>query len=908
MYGPTEASIDVLWYSCRPGDPRAAAPIGRPIPNCAAHVLDSKLSLAPVGLPGELWLAGVCLGRGYLGRPDLTAERFVPSPFGEAGERMYRSGDLARVLADGHQIELLGRADHQVKIRGVRIEPAEIEHALLRHPGVREAAVVARESGREPGDRLLVAYVSAAAGAELLDPRDLRSWLAASLPAAMVPSRFVVLPALPRTPNGKLDRRGLPDPGSLAAEAVPGTPPRTPLEELIAGLWDDLLGCEGVGTEESFFDLGGHSLLATRLVSRLRRATGVELPVAAVFASPTVAGLAAAVERARLSGVRAEAPPLMPVSRDGAVPLSFAQERVWLLEQLAGESPAYNVPLAVRLRGPVDPVALTAALGGVARRHEALRTTFAEVDGRPVQLIAPAGGWALPLVDLVGLAPERRQAEADRRVREEATRPFDLAAGPLARAVLLRLAAEESLLVLNLHHIVADGWSVGVLLREVSELAAGRALPEPPVQYADFAIWQRRWLDGGALGVLEGQLAAWRERLAGAPAALDVPADRPRPAVRSSRGGAEPVELPAELVRGLRALARREGATLFLVVLGGLAALLHRYTGEDDLVVGTPVANRRQPEVEPLVGLFVNTLPLRAEMGGDPTFSTFLGRLRTTALAAWDHQDVPFERLVEELAVERDLSRNPLFQVMLALEDGPGAELRLPGVEATLLPVHNGTAKLDLLLALSQGPEGLRGGLEYSADLFDAATVRRLADHLTNLLAGLVRTGPQARLGDLPLLGAAEARQVLDEAGSLAPSPQGIGLHQLFEAQAARTPGATALVAGTERLTYRELNARAEALAGRLRRLNLSSESLVGVFSSRTAGLVASLLAVLKAGGAYLPLDPGYPAERLAFLLADSNAPVVLAERRLAPSLPAFNGTVLFLDDPVSVDGPPDSR
>ncbi len=909
QYGPTEASIDMVWQSFSPaGARRPVAPIGRPIGHCAAHVLSPSLDPAPICVPGELWLGGVCLARGYRGRPDLTAERFVPDPFGTGG-RLYRTGDRARRLPGG-EIEYLGRIDGQVKVRGVRIEPGEIEAALLRHPRIREAAVWIHEGGSAAtgaGRRLVAGLV---AEAPMPDAGELRTHLARTLPDPMIPSVFVPLPELPRLPSAKLDRRALtrielPEQSSEAGFAAP----RGPAEELIAGVWADLLGVERVGRHDDFFVLGGHSLLATRLVSRLHRAAGVELPVAAVFASPTVAGLAAAVERARLSGGRAAAPPLVRLPRNGVVPLSFAQERLWLLEQLAGESAAYNVPLAVRLRGPLEPEVLATALREVARRHEALRTTFAEVDGRPVQVIAPAGGWPLPLVDLGALALERRWAEADRRIREEAARPFDLAVGPLARAVLLRLAAEESLLVLNLHHIVADGWSVEALLREVSALAASGSLPELPVQYADFAVWQRRWLAGGALGVLEGQVAVWRQRLAGAPAALDVPADRPRPAVRSSRGGAEPVQLPAELVRGLRALARREGATLFLVLLGGLAALLHRYTGEDDLVVGTPVANRRMPEVEPLIGFFANTLPLRAELAGDPTFSTFLGRLRATALAAWDHQDVPFERLVEELAVERNLSRNPLFQVMLALEDGPGAELRLPGVETTLLPVHNGTAKLDLLLALSQGPEGLLGGLEYSADLFDAATVRRLADHLANLLDGLVRTGPQARLGDLPLLGAAEARQVLDEAGSNAASfPQAIGLHQLFEAQAARTPGATALVAGTEHLTYRELDARAEALAGRLRRLGLPPESLVGVFSSRTAGLVAALLAALKAGGAYLPLDPGYPAERLAFLLADSGAPVVLAERRLAPALPAFGGTILFLDDPAEgvVDGSPE--
>jgi amino acid adenylation domain-containing protein len=894
MYGPTEASIDVLWHTWHPGDAsRATVPLGRPIAGCTVAVLDRHLEPVPVGMPGEIWIGGGCLARGYLGQPGLTAESFLPDPAAaEPGARLYRTGDLARWLAHG-EIEFLGRVDHQVKIRGIRVEPAEVEAALRALEGVRDSAVVAVGGG---SGRQLAAYVVPAdpAAADVTAPSSLRAALARVLPAAFVPSSFTLLPELPRTAGGKLDRRALPEPErETAAERIA---PRTPVEARLAAIWAALLGVPEVGVEESFFELGGHSLLAAQVVSRVHAELGVELPVRTLFEGPTVAALAVAVATVEEAS-RTPAPPLVPRPRGAEAPLSPAQERLWFLDRLEPGNPAYNVPLAFRLRGPLAAAQLAAALTAVAGRHEVLRATFTESAGGPVQRIAPQPRFPLAELDLAGLPAAVRQAEAMRRAGEEARHPFDLASGPLCRAALLRLSEMDHLLVLVVHHIVFDGWSTGVLLRELELLSTNSALPALPVQYADFARWQNEWLDSG---ILAAQLAGWRERLAGAPAALDLPTDRRRPPLQAFRGGAQPVALPPELVSGLRTRGRERNATLFMTVLAGWSALLHRASGAPEVVVGTPVSNRRHPELEGLIGLFVNTLPLRVDLTGDPPFAELVDRVRAMALAAYESQDVPFERLVEAVGAERDLSRSPLFQVMLALADGASPALRLPDATAEEVPLHNGTAKLELLLALQEETAGvdggLSGGLEFNAGLFDAATAQRLADQLARLLAGAA-ADPQLRLGDLPLLDAAEERQLLVEWNATEGwLPRHLGLHELFEAQAARTPQAAALVHGRERMSYGELNAWADGLAGRLHALGVGPEVLVGVCCGRTPGMVAAVLAVLKAGGAYLPLDPAYPTDRLRFLLADSAAPVVLAEESVAGALPESAGAPVLVD------------
>ncbi|HSK79935.1 MAG TPA: condensation domain-containing protein, partial [Thermoanaerobaculia bacterium] len=787
-------------------------------------------------------------------RPVLTAERFVPAP---GGARLYRTGDLARYRPDG-SLEFLGRGDAQVKVRGVRIEPGEVEARIAAHSGVRQAAVVARE---EPGGRILAAFY--VPEGEALEDGELKSFLARGLPEAMIPSRFVALPALPLTANAKVDRGALARMELSTPEA--SAAPRTPTEEILAGLFAEALGVERVGVRDDFFALGGHSLLATRLVSRVREALGVELPLPVLFEEPTVAGLAGRI--GAFSG--AVLPPVLPIPRSGDLPLSFAQQRLWFLDQMEPGTSLYNMPALLRLIGPLDVEALAAAFAAVVRRHEALRTTFPARRGAPRQEIHPFLPIPLPVVDVSGL-PE----EALRLGIEETRRPFDLAAGPLLRALLFRVEREEHVLAVTMHHIVSDGWSMGILIRELAALYAGNPLPPLPVQYADFAVWQREWFAGG---VLDEQLSWWRERLAGVPLVLEVPADRPRPPVRSPRGTEAVFEVPAT---GLTALGRKSGATLFMTLFAGFQALLHRITGQDAFLAGTPFAGRRRPEIEGLIGFFVNTLPLRADLSGRPTVLSLLSRVREEALGAWAHQDLPFERLVEELDPVRDPSRTPLVQVLFALQDLPLGNAAVPGLAIEPLPAPSDTAKMDLTVTLTPRPDGsLAGSIEYAADLFDPETVLRLAERFGLLLAGMVE-GPERTIDALPLVSEAERSQMLLwGSGAEAAWPRERTIPELFEEQAARTPDLPAVSWEGGRLTYSELRRRARGLAARLGALE--PEARVAVLSGRSPELVTALLAILYAGGVYVPLDPEHPAERRAFLLRDSGARALLTGRDL---------------------------
>ncbi|HEV3050105.1 MAG TPA: condensation domain-containing protein, partial [Longimicrobium sp.] len=806
--------------------------------------------------------------------------------------RLYRTGDLVRYLTDG-KIEFLGRADHQVKIRGFRIELGEIEVRLAELPEVREAVVVARED--VPGDRRLVAYVVGAVEVDAL-----RAHLRQSLPEYMVPGAFVVLDRLPLTANGKVDRKALPAP-ELASAQDRYVAPRTPTEEVLAGIWAEVLRLERVGVEESFFELGGHSLLATRVVSRVRAVFGIELPLRALFEGPTVAELAVRVEEMR----RAELPvlpPVVPAVRTGALPLSFAQERLWFIDRLEPGSSTYNIPTALRLAGAMDERALERALGEIVQRHEALRTIFPEADGSPVQVIVPFGGFALPVEDLSGLDDADREAAVRRRAGEEAARPFDLSAGPLFRAALLRLSAEEHVLLLSMHHVVSDGWSMGVLFRELSALYAayreGREspLPELPVQYADYAVWQREQLAGE---VLDRQLAYWQERLADAPALLELPTDHPRPAVQTYRGAAVPVQLSPELLERLQALGRSEGATLYMTLLAGFQVLLGKYAGSEDVVVGSPIAGRTRREVEELIGLFINTLVLRTDLSGDPSFRDTLRRVREATLGAYAHQELPFEKLVVELQPERSLSHSPLFQVMFALQNVGGGGGALPGLSLSGAGAAMEIAKFDLSLELAATPQGLRGALIYNTDLFERRTVERMTGHLARVLEQ-VAADADVRLSRLDLLGEAERALVLEEWNRTAAEvPANRCVHELFAEQAERTPGAVAVVHESESITYAELDARANQLAHYLRGLGVGSEVRVGLCVERSPEMVVSILAVLKAGGAYVPLDPEYPAERLAFMLQDAAVPVLLTQSTLEQKLPAHAAQVVRLD----VDG-----
>jgi amino acid adenylation domain-containing protein len=890
-YGPTEGVVTATVHRTAAADAAAArVPIGTELGGRTARVLDGRMRPVPDGIPGELYLGGAALARGYQGRAALTAGRFVPDPYGEApGARLYRTGDRVRRLPGGG-LDFLGRVDEQVKVRGFRIEPGEIESALRREHGVCDCAVVAREDG---GDRRLVAYVAGPAEHDAL-----RAALARSLPAYMVPAAFVTLDAIPLTPGGKVDRRALPAP-ERAADGERYLAPRTPAEAVLAAVWAEVLGRERIGVREGFFELGGHSLLATRVVSRIREVFGVELPLRAVFEAPTVADLTGRVEALRRAGAPV-LPPIVPVDRGGAVPLSFAQERLWFLDRLQPGSAFYNVPVALRLGGTLDAAALERALAGVVRRHEALRTTFREVDGRPAQVIAPFAGFALPIEELAHLPEPAREAEARRRATDEAARPFDLAAGPLFRAALLRLGAEDHVLLLSMHHAVSDGWSLGVLFAELGALYAahrdGRepALADLPVAYADYAVWQREQLRGEAL---DRQLAYWKGRLHDAPALLELPADRPRPAVQGFRGARAWTELPAALAGTIEALARSEGATPFMVTLAAFQVLLSKYAGTDDLVVGTPIAGRGRREVEALVGFFSNTLALRADLSGDPTFRVLVGRVREATLGAFEHQDLPFEKLVAELQPERSLGHSPLFQVTFALEDGEAFAGVLPGVRSERLDADVQAARFDLSLALAPHAGGITGVLLYSADLFDAATARRMLDHLGRVLEQ-VTADADVRLSRVALAGADERRLLVDAWNRTArPYPRGVCVHALFDAQARERPDAQALAWGGESVSYAELGARANRLAHHLASLGVGPEARVGVLLERGVELVVSLLAVLKAGGCYVPLDPGYPAERLRLMLADAGARVLVGRGGSAAALASDALRIVSLDD-----------
>ncbi|HYO56341.1 non-ribosomal peptide synthetase [Archangium sp.] len=896
LYGPTEAAVDVTWWACRRGEHRSSIPIGRPIDNTRIYLLSPHLHPVPVGVRGELYIAGEGLARGYLGRPELTAERFVPDPFsGEAGARMYRTGDVARFLEDG-SIEYLGRVDFQVKIRGLRIELGEIEAALAQHPAVRETVVVVREEGS--GGARLVAYVVAHAG-QTVHEGELRACVSGKLPEYMVPAALVVLEKLPLSPNGKVERRALPAPALRDAEDF--VAPRTPGEELVAGIWAQLLGVPRVGRHDNFFALGGNSLRATQAASRLRNAFKAELPLRWIFEAPTVSALAQRLDSARREGRASQAFPLTPVPRERPLPLSFAQQRLWFMDQLIPGDSSFNMPLAVRVKGALEVESLEWSLRELCRRHESLRTTFAMVEGQPVQVISPEPRLQLGVVDLSGLSEQEREAEVQRRADADVAQPFELTKGPLLRVQLLRLAPREWVLLLVLHHIVTDGWSMGPFFKELSALyeahSRGRPspLPELPLQYADYAVWQRSWLSGE---VLESQLAYWRKQLAGAPAVLELPTDRPRPAFRSTRGAITggPMYPPA-LIQALRGVAQKEGVTFFMLLEAAFHTLLHRYSGQEDISVGTTIAGRTRTETEPLIGLFINVLVFRVNLAGERTFRELLARVREVALGAYEHQDVPFERLVDELEPERSLSHAPLFQAVFDMGSPvEGPPERLGEFELTPLNARVTTTRFDLALFMVDDEDGMLGVCQYSTDLFEEKTIQRMLGHMKTLLEG-VAANPEQRLSKLPLLGEEEKRQLLVEWNRTGTEyPRETCIHEWFEAQAERTPDALAVSSASGRMTYGELNRRANQLAHYLRERGVGPDVVVGLCMERGVELVVGMLGILKAGGAWLPLDPAQPMERLGYMLRDTGALVLVTQERLEYEVPAHGEQRVLLD------------
>ena len=907
-YGPTEAAVGCCVLEVTAGQELpGVVPVGSPVANTRLFVLDEWLSPVPAGTAGELYIAGTQLARGYLGRPGLTGERFVACPFG-AGERMYRTGDLARWTSDG-QLVFCGRADEQVKIRGFRIEPGEVVAVLAAHPQVAQAVVVAREDA--PGDRRLTGYVVPAAstgdgsdstgtsGADGGLATAVREHAAARLPEYMVPAVVVILDALPLTPGGKLDKAALPAPDYTPRAT--SRAPATATEEILCAAFASVLGVDRVGPDDDFFALGGHSLLAVRLASRVRAVLGAEVGVRAVFEAPTPAGLAAA-----LHGAGPARLPLAARPRTERVPLSFSQQRLWFIAQLEGPSAVYNNPVALRLDGDLDAAALGAALADVIARHEVLRTVFPAADGQPYQRVLGMDelDWRLETI-------ETAEEDLPAAVARAAAEPFDLAAQQLpVRARLLRAAPDVHVLVMVLHHVATDGWSTGVLVRDLSQAYGARREGRAPgwaplpVQYADYAIWQRELLgDAGDPGSLLSQQAAWwRDALAGAPPELALPADRPRPSAASHRGLVAPLEIPAWVHQRLDSLAREQGVTLFMVIQAALAVLLSKLGAGDDIPVGTGIAGRTDEALDDLVGFFVNTLVLRTDVSGDPEFTELLARVRRFWLEALDHQDVPFERLVDDLAQDRSLARHPLFQIMLTLQDIAPADAGLPGVQTSAIRAGTAAARFDLSLNLGelrdgQGcPDGLRGQLMAAADLFDEATARAIAARFARVLAA-VAADPAIRLRAVPVLDATERAQVLQGWNdTVAEVPPGT-VAGLVAAQAARIPDAIALVSEGGSVSYGELDAAAGRLARVLAARGAGPEKVVAVALERSAALVTALLAVWKTGAAYLPVDPEYPAERISFMLADADPVAVITSRMAAAVLPELAVPVVLADD-----------
>lgn len=893
LYGPTETTIWSAAAFLEEGL-QGVPPIGKPIWNTQVYVLDNGLQPVPPGVVGELYIAGTGLARGYFHRPDLTAERFVADPYGPPGTRMYRTGDQARWRADG-SLDYIGRADHQIKIRGFRIELGEIDAVLANHPHIEQASVVVRED--QPGDKRLAAYV-VADGA--IDTAELRRYMGASLPDYMVPAAFVEMDELPLTPNGKLDRKALPAPDF--STSVSDRSPRTPQEEILCDLFAEVLGLARVGIDDSFFELGGHSLLAARLMSRIREVMGAELGIAKLFDEPTVAGLAAHLDLAQSAR-----PALQRAERPEKIPLSFAQRRLWFLHCLEGPSPTYNIPVAVRLSGELDQGLLKAALYDLVCRHESLRTIFPESQGTSYQHVLDAD-QAHPELHVTEIA----EKELSDRLAEAVRYSFDLAAEPAFRAELFVIGPDEYVLLLLVHHIVGDGWSLTPLTRDLGTAYAARCHGRSPewaplaVQYADYALWQQELLgnEDNPNSLIAGQLAFWKETLKNLPDQLELPTDYSRPAEPSQDGDTIHFRIEPEFHKRLQELARANRVSLFMVLQSGLAALLTRLGAGTDIPIGSPIAGRNDDALGDLVGLFINTLVLRTDTSGEPSFRELLDRVRKVNLAAYDNQDLPFERLVEVLNPARSRATHPLFQIMLAFQNTPDAELHLPDMESSLRINSVGSAKFDLTLEISEDrladgtPNGMEGLLEYSTDLFKRETAQALADRLMRLLEA-AESDPDEQIGNLDILAPEERSSMVADWQSVSEKIPHACLPEQFEKQAALRPDAIAVVYEDQALSYAELNERANRLARMLISEGVGPEQFVALALPRSLEMAVGLLAVLKAGAAYLPLDPDYPADRIAFMLKDAQPAFIMTNTKAANHIPPVeNVPKIVLDDP----------
>ncbi|HEY0739451.1 MAG TPA: amino acid adenylation domain-containing protein, partial [Herpetosiphonaceae bacterium] len=898
-YGTSETTITSTIYGPTLAlTAHGPVPIGSPIAETEAYVLDAELRPVETGAWGELYLGGAGLARGYLNRPERTAAAFVPHPFAHRpGSRLYRTGDRARLRADG-QLEFGGRTDRQVKLRGFRIELGEIQSVLRRHPAVATAVVLRRED--TPGVPRLVAYVVEEPRTQNLEPREqankrtseqtnkeqasttdspsptavgegsrggdgvrattegLRHFLAERLPRYMIPSAFVFLDTLPLTPNGKIDERALPEPDTRTYASHSGAL-ETPLERAVARIWTAVLGVEPHNPADNFFELGGHSLKATQMIARIREQFQVELPLHAILGAPTLAEIALLIEERRANAAGVPQAAIPRAERDQPLPLSFSQERVWFLNELSPGNTAYNTQVTIRFTGTLKIAVLEQAFSEIIRRHELLRTAFVAEDGQPVQIIHPPYAVSIPLIDLRELPAERREDEASRLIDVEFQRSFDVRQIPLIRWTLLRLDDQEHLLIQVEHHLVHDGWSLSVLFGEMQALyqaylrGESSPLPELPIQFADFTTWQRQWMRDG---VAADQMAYWKRQLAGSSFVLELPTDRPRPSVQTFRGATYSTHLPTELALAVRAFSRREGATLFMTLLATFQTLLFRYTGQDDLIVGSGIANRRWHETETLIGMIINNLMLRARLGADLTFRELLAQVRNVTLEAYAHQDLPFDKLVEELHPPRDLSRNPIFQVMFSFHDAAMPDLDFPELIADLHYAHNRSAKFDLNVIViplaeqrigrerRENDDDIMIEWEYNTDLFDESTIVRLVEHYQTLLRAIVAE-PSARLAELPLLTEHERRRLLVEWNAATGEQPAACVHELIAEQAARTPKAIAVACGADELSYQALDQQATQLAQVLLAQGIGPEALVALCLPRALDLVVALLAVL---------------------------------------------------------------
>lgn len=889
-YGLTETTITSLVYDV-PYTPlnSSEVPVGRPLSNTQVYILDQNLQPTPINVAGELYIGGAGLANGYLNRPELTTEKFIDNPFTE-GTKLYKTGDLMRYLADG-SIEFLGRIDQQAKIRGYRIELGEIEGALAQHPSVQNTVVIVREDKAE--HKYIAAYY-VRKGGEVPTASSLRSFLKERLPEYMIPSAFVAIDAVPLTANGKVDRRNLPAPpqihsvseGSYAA-------PQTATQQQLIEMWRDILNVGRVGIHDDFFELGGHSLLAARLLSQIRKQFTVELPITAVFEARTVAALAEQIDTPDTATSSVQ-----PIPRDQPLAQSFAQQRLWFLQEIEPESsPAFNIPQAFHFTGSLKVSVLEQCLNEIVRRHEVLRTKLVLDNGQPLQIIQPFKPSKLKVIDL-SQRPDARK-EADRLSLEEARRPFNLSEGSLIRTLLLKLDHQHHTLICNLHHAVSDGWSMDLLARELSVLYSafveGKPSPlsELSIQYADYAQWQRDRLQGETL---QRQLAYWQEKLAGDTTIAELTPDYARQPIQTYQGVSRHFALPQNVADALVNLSQQEGATLFMTLLAALNALLMRYTGGEQITVRSDIANRTRSEVEDLIGFFTNGLVLRTDVSGNPTFRALLRRTREVALGAYAHQDLPFDQLIEAMRLVRDRSRTPLAQVLFVWEENPLPTLEFSGLTMSSELLDNGTAKFDLSLYMRNHGGRTTGYIEYNSQLFDYTTIERLLAHFQNLLAGIVNN-PDETLFQLPLLGEQERQQMLYNWNETPMEyPQESCVHHLIEAQAAQTPDKIAVVFESEQLTYRELNLRANQVAHYLIARGVQPDTLIGICVERSINMLVGLLGILKAGCGYVPLDPEFPPDRLAYMLEDSSAPILLTQETLRDLLPPHNAEIICLD------------